>query len=793
VHSSKATVVFLGAVTATRTSEASISSSDLLLVKEDGEIQCLDGENLDQRWTSPASALRRDVGFSEDAKVEFVHLTDAYTAGQGLLKGRNDAFALFPQEISNDGFNPDILVIITKSLSASTRTIHIASLPRRTSTQMIGTMHSVDSLLTTKLPSPKGHDFSDHASFSMQVSAGTVQQLSGNVLTTFDLTNTIPVEISSLTLNDAQSFLRLSNTSIMVSMHDAISVYNLKYQSILSSIQFDDAMAKDGMSRKKRTTEQTNGDTSYSCKLVSYYPKLSTAVAVADNKLVAIQIEGKSRTTGLLIDSVGCSIRDQARPGRINNEFEEIRLTTLGASLPGSIGIVEESMKDQANRLEAAVLSGDTGLFDKLMAEKLRGDWTDSMLLTNGLIIPEKKKAASNSHKSKFVHSNVDRRWIIFALSNIFTWAEDEDSEHRLAISFYPPNVFTWLLRTGNMTLDNIETAFRSKLQLSNLDKLPAGDLVNAVVELDRDMELLLALISRNLLSAAELLTSIRVLMESLELFGDSSPTKQQLLTNGEIPDKAEENIDAEVEELEAEAEADLALAEYQLGPGSGVRGEALSLALSKLYTCPTDAIVFALQTTFSSQEIVSLIYLLRFELARGAWTSRYLDVDQLEFIDEEVSDNSIVLISSLLNNCIDSVGAGGWISGDARLVNGDPFEAEELIASLKLEVSAALEGIEEATYLKGLVSEMVRYSDSLQGGSDGPRAGQKRKTKHTPILLPSAEENVSILPLGLKADQKISLLRVGAGGEIQDRSLRDIGRLKSQRVGEYTRERIMI
>jgi hypothetical protein len=314
-------------------------------------------------------------------------------------------------------------------------------------------------------------------------------------------------------------------------------------------------------------------------------------------------------------------------------------------------------------------------------------------------------------------------------------------------------------------------------------------------------MDLLSVLVSRNFLGAAELLGAIRALMESLELFGEGAAAKQKLLTNGEELHLEDGDVEEHLTALEAEAEADLAMAEYQLGPGSGVRGEALSIALSKLYTCPTNTIVYALQTTFTTQEVVSLIYLLRFELARGGWTSRYLDDEQLDIIDNEAGtpDNTILVISSLLNNCVDAVGAGGWLSGDARLVNGDSFEAEELISSLKLEVSAALEGVEEAVYLKGLTSEMIRYGNAVhkaweprEPAADGP-ASKKQKTSHKPVILPSSDQDSKLLPLGLKADQQISRLRVGAGGEVQERSARDIGRLKSLKVGKYSLERIVI
>jgi len=627
--------------------------------------------------------------------------------------------------------------------------------------------------------------FENKSVFRIQVSAGIIQQLSKHVLTTFDFTDAVPREVSQTRAKGAQSFLRLSSTSIMVSTDTSVSVYNPKYQSMLASVQLDE-------SPTSKKSEEVNGEPSRSCNLVSYFPKLGIAVAIANNDLIAVQIEGSSRATGLLIDSLGCSVRGQVRPGRNGDEPKKIGLTTMESYLPGSIGTSEPPMKEQIVPFENAFSSGNTVQFDMLMEDKLGEDWGE--MLING-------SAKVRTQKRKFSPADVDRRWIKYALSKIFSWTKEDNSDYILAIQFYPPNVFTWLLKTGNMTVANIESALREQLRRSAVDAIPGSHLVNALVQLDPDMDLLHALVSRNFLGAAELLTAIRTLMNSLELFGESPPTKQGLLTSGDDVEMEINDVEEKVKELEEEAEAELAIAEYQLGPGSGVRGEALSLALSKLYTCPSSTIVYALQTIFTSPETVSLIYLLRFELARGAWTSRYIDADQLDAIDDdaETSNSSLTLISSLLNNCIDAIGAGGWLTGDARLVNGDPFEAEELIASLKLEVSAALEGIEEAVYLRGLTSEMIRYGEGVLGqekrvGPETP-ASKKRKImqKQKPILLPSAEEDYSTLPLGLKADKGTSQFRVGAGGEIVERSARDIGRLKSQKVGKYSLERIVI
>jgi hypothetical protein len=810
MENSQQPIVFLGTITAARGTDVSENTLDLLAIKEDGEIQCFDGDSLEEKWTSPSSALGRDSATSiTNSKVEFAHITNAHAASQGILKGRQDVFALFTQEISEEGFNPEILVIITKSSEVPlVRTLHIVSLPRRSAANLNSLKHSVEPLLSANLPSQDAALLTNKTSFSIQPSMGIIQQLTGNVLHTFDLSDTLPKEQSKLKCVGAQSFLRISSTSIMVSSEKSITVYNPRYHSVLAKVDFAVAATTESLKRKRDADEGTNGTTHYSCNFVAYFPKLGAAVAILDHNLVSVQVEGqqdrhgKPRATGLLTDSLGGSTKEQLRPGRSGKaktkDNKLAGLKSMPTYAPGSIGAPDAAWAEQISEVESVLLEGNASQFDELISVKigLKGD--KDVAQVNGISPNTNRNKGNRPPQSS---SDVDPRWIFYTLSKIFTLSEEDSGEQQLSISFYPPTVFTWLLRAGNVTVTNIEKALGAT-SFSTIKSVPAGELVNALVEMDPDMDLLLGLLTKTSLSAPELLHAIRKLMDSLGLFGDEASTKHALLTNGEELVADADDIEEQVKALEADAEKALELAEYQLGPGSGVRGEALSLALSKLYT--HDDTVRALQTTFQTHEIVSLIYLLRFELARGAWTSRYLDDgEQSDIIDEraDIPDNAIILISSLLTNCVDAIGAGGWLSGDARLVNGDPFEAEELIASLKLEVSAALEGIEEAEYLKGLTSEMIRYGDSVlkalpynpkhnaQDSSSETPAQKRRK----PVVLPSVNGDDKILPLGLKAEQLISKFRVGAGGEVQKRTMRDIGHLKSKQVGKYSLERIIV
>lgn len=774
-------IVFMGAITA---SFPDSESQDLVLVQENGEIRCLDGDKLQDKWISPAGVLRNQTQESEKLKVEYACLTNASTASRGILKNRNDIFSTFPQEISETGFNPDLLVIITKSNSKAGDcwTLHILSFPRKSTTHLNGLKHSVESLVSVDLPSNIASG-DENPTFFVHPSTGSVQVLSDSTLRTFDVTDTVPREQSQTYSPGAKSFLRLSNASVMLSSDVSITICNPKYQSILATVELGSVISSELSTRKRKSLEGRAPNLSKSC-LISYFPKLGIAVGITGNELIAVQLdvpeESRHRALAgsLLIDSLGCAA---PKPAQQEKKAQKkgaaiIPLKTL-ASYIDSPTDGDEAWAEQIKDAESYFEKGDTSGFETALAEKLGLN-----ALLNGTFRPGSSFPV------------VDPRWTRYALSRIFTWDRTETGQYRLNISFYPEHIVFWLLETGNMTVANVETALRKEIRLSEVESIPSGELVRAIAEVDPELDLLLGLVVKNYLGATELLHAIKQLMKNMGLLGEERLVK--LLTNSVESEVEDNKLDEEVERLEAEAEEDLRMAEYQLGGESSVRENALGVALAKLYKCPPNLIVSALQTVMTSQEIVSLIILLRSELARGAWTSRYFDDDQNVFIsdDADLSDNSIILISSLLNNCIDAVGAGGWLTGDVGLA-GDHFEAEDLIAGLKLEVSAALEGLQDAAKLKGLTAEMVRYAEEVQTAMpqyvNHLDSAKRRKTKQ-PITLPS-DPDLAMLPIGLKAERQVSLMKVASGGEIVKRTARDIGQLKSKKVGKYSRERIVL
>jgi hypothetical protein len=154
----------------------------------------------------------------------------------------------------------------------------------------------------------------------------------------------------------------------------------------------------------------------------------------------------------------------------------------------------------------------------------------------------------------------------------------------------------------------------------------------------------------------------------------------------------------------------------------------------------------------------------------------------------EAPPDGSISLIADLLSRCLDSVGPGGWLLNDSLVPDGYS-DTGDILAALKLEVSAALEGIEEAVMLDGFIGEFVRYGN--QRGIR--RMGKPPRGSGRLVTIPVEDRESQVLPLGLKAKQLPQEVKVVSGGEVLQRSSRDIGNLLSQQVGAYSLERLAL
>ncbi|KAL7625932.1 hypothetical protein AAE478_002701 [Parahypoxylon ruwenzoriense] len=782
------------------------SGEGLIIVRKDGEIVCLDAESLQKRWKSSSAVLRQDLpGASKsDFRIDFCCSALLSDVIQGIFKGSDDASGLFPEVAQGVNTDAEVLVLVSRSIrhGQESRHLHIvATLPsshdsRGARQQGIVQLHAAP---IPSQSSPTQADDSNAISYRLDLRSGTLLELRNQMLSVYNLAASVPRVMSSMELDGASSFLRLSKTSLLCSRHSQLSIYNPVYRSLQISVLID----------LNAQTQLTSDPDPGTCLLTSYFSDLELAVAIVDFNLVAIQLEApaqrtrKRRAEGLLIDSIGRGVQLPKRPS-VHTPNKAAETSIFSHYLPGSVrGDYWESWTADAAKADALLNANDIHGLEVLLAEKFGIEAQDGAHTPNGrdseeLVSP---KAATTWiwPKNRADYPPADKRWVLYAIRRAFQWNDafpNDPTIPRLICQLPQSDIVDYLVDAGHLTLSNVKSAFRGQLGgVEEADSFLAEQIVLRLADVDPSLELLVAYISATRLGAIELLIALRTIMRSLELVQEQPPpklfvkllsngsTKEETVANGESDAAEFQNIGMELDNLEDEIQKIMSY----LNEDAGIRGRGLGVAFFKLGSCPSISMIRALRSTFKPEDTLSLIYLLRIELVKGAWTSRYLDTTDYEKDPalDTPPDGIIKLVADLLGRCIDSIGLGGWLLNDAVLVGE---ETGDLIASLKLEVSAALEGVEEAVYLHGILGEAVKYGEaSRKTGLEGVVDRMK------PLPLHITEPGAQALPLGLKTKDRISTQKIVSGGEIVDRSQRETGHLRSQQVGHYSLERIAV
>lgn len=743
----------------------------LVVVCTNGDIFSLDPEQLGQRWKESASRLSRDEASIPVSgyNVQSVLVTSASEVVEGVFGGRADSFtAALPQASLADG-GPDAIVVVSHLVrnGAHERQLSILGIlpanekPEAAVQQMLQ-VHSA--------PVPSQHPLDDESSrdYKLHLQSGSLLELRDDVLVVYDVTKAVATVKHAQRMQGATSFLRLSGHSTLAASPTNLSVYNPTFHSLQATVPVHISDLAPGA-----------GDSTYT--LSSYFRRLDLAVGLYDNLLIGVQVEppkagGKrGHGDGLLIDSIGKGTPREALQARPS---KRMRSSALASLLPGSVaGDYMETCMQEMDRADELLAQDDAKTFEELMADKFQVtlEARDPADETEDKGLPDWKWLSRPSQ-----YPTVDRRWALYAISRVIALdAGAEDANEAVRLLLASSNVFIYLVVAGHLTLSNIRAAFRDAQPGPEVSEAALAEgLVLRLVEVDPTLELLVTYVLVTKLGPVELLMAVRAIMRSLDYVRD--PFKSpNLLTNGSPAENEEdETIRMELDQLEWQLET----TEHHLSDKTATRARGLTVALAKLGAHPSQAVVRALRAHLRADETFSLIFVLRGELVRGSWTSRYVGVttpgrDELE----APPDDSICLIAGLLSRCIDAVGPGGWLLNDAMAAEG----GADFLSALKLEASAALEGVQEAVELSGVLSEVVRYSAAVR------RLGKKGRR----VVVEEGRDGVppegNWLPVGLKAGKHVSKDKVVSGGEVVKRSQREIGHLVSREVGAYSVERL--
>jgi hypothetical protein len=788
-------------------------AADLFAVCEDGQIMCIDGRSLDERWTISAFSLIRELlpRSAKGFEVEAAFNDSAAEVMTSFFENRQDAVASFGRPIDPVSFNPDAIILVAKSLDDASR--HFIVLGALCGPELDPAGQSLVQMHIAPLPSHGGKYIK--SSLRLSVRTAKLREIAGEFIHKYDLRYAAPKLVRPMkTTEDIISFVPMSEHTMVTATQSHLTVTNSTYhatQAQTKSMPADqEAMIKNGTG---------NSDGRLDLVLVTYLYKLDLVVAMGNSNLYAIQVNRRTPygMDGMIIDSIGSGII-------ASKEFPEI--CNVKADFPFATSVhpsnVSEpyavSATDESDRLDDLLKEGNLREFEKKLAAKFKikieedtaegddlPDWkwpcapvsvdtftpaatetSDTALATqdgpgspNGQQQPA--DAAENTwllqRASRRLYPEVDNRWVTYAISRVFELVDGENGRPKLELYLADSNVLTYLVVAGHLNLGNMKAAFQ--VEYIQAPDVPKGELaeqlIQSLIEVDPTRALLLSYLTATTVGEVELLVIIRTIMRNLV----EQPRLPFPRQDESVAD--EEHLSLEIDLLERELEK----AEYKLVDESDIHARLLTAACERLAGSSPQTMVKAMRHTLTPIEILSLIHLLRIQLVGSAWTSKYSDTTGLDKEDttQRMPDGAIALIAELLSRCIDAVGNNGWLTSGTT---DDLFLGGRFITALKLEVSAAVDGLNDAIALNGILGEAVSFGEAF-AVAESVAAAKKDKPQSLEVA-----ESVE-LPLGLAQSQAVSHFKVVSGGEVLSRSAREKGHLISQRIEDYSLERIVI
>ncbi|KAL8916445.1 MAG: hypothetical protein Q9208_008511 [Pyrenodesmia sp. 3 TL-2023] len=507
-------------------------------------------------------------------------------------------------------------------------------------------------------------------------------------------------------------------------------------------------------------------------QIVTYHSPSNSVILLLGRSLITVSLSASSESTalgttsrkrkrkGLLIDAIG----------RGSISVVESRLSQQSlAHLPRAIGDISKSYQsppewDTQSRALEALLAKDGVLA-----------WDQAMALT--------LEAVEASAGNDFAATHPPDYKVDYIFSKIFSTVPVESKAQRqdgnffcgLRVNLFPRRTWHSLVQGGLVTIERIEDSLKRQGRIAYNYGFRDFDLIQAFADHDRTLDSLSSILrSPCLLKISEICHALKIAIARTPIHEASDSMK--LLTQGE-DHELDSNSGKRMELVNGGSEVDSRQSSDQVDSSNAL----LDTIIERCNACSSTSVTKALRAQLSKTELRNVVDLLRVELAQKGWLQLYTENEPSTGSYNDYNNNQVSSIGKLLNCAIDSLGTGGWLL-NSKVADASTEGALETISYMRNEISAAVAGVEEATYLQGILGEMLLCGKTaLNSPINGPPLAIERIGQKT------------VLPLGLKLDHKISLTKVGAGGELQKRSRRDIGKLKSRKVPEYSFERIAV
>ncbi|KAF7717573.1 Uncharacterized protein PECH_006613 [Penicillium ucsense] len=803
ITDSKSPVNFVGIVPSNTVYESENGSFDILAVQNDGRIRRLSSDLTTQYWSIQHSEIAKTASTHV---VQTCFLIDLEDAKKGLFKRRQDLASLALGDLPSTGTDePSILLLVshpkdTKTVSLESVHIQLFSVPAKTTTSPGGIEESqrLRHLQTIPLPVPAGLEkVNTNNSFQWNFHSGTagLHFSFENGFVNFDLSQYSPAVSAQFVLADQfTSVMRISPQCVIGSSDSLIAIYDTQFKSVQRSIAPKDIALG--------PVSSTNGPTVF----ISYFAKLGLAVGMKANTLIAFDVTSlhsqpapslKRSRDGLLIDAIGRGIGSSASQWDMSKKHRSDDMAPLHLKNAEEA----ETWQKFTMAIDHASRSQKSNLFDMAVLSYF---------------------GASESSKD-LPHSHISPESTLFLLSRIFTMKDaavtdkvSASSSSQLRVALWPAKTCEWLIRIGHLSPDNVEIALRRACKPRILQSFPTGSFIQALIDSDTSLNHVNAVLEGPAVIASdELAFALKFFLGQARMHSGVLEETARLITDGEIATPTQE------------------LTRHLGGGVASLKHifTGLNLSLQKIHAQPLPSVVKSLRSLLSRPELISMVHHLRLSLATGGHTSRFTENPPTPITLDQITPSlSLDVIVDLITAAVDAIGPSGWISAlptDNELENGSDAAVDsasremELIADMKSEVSAALAGVEEATYLKGILREYLRFAHQVVDSSS-TTADAVAKIEESAASAPShlvrceklngadlmvfarpeeGEEGVDgdasgkILPLSLKPPSlDVSRKKVlNSTGEVKTRTSREVGYLRRKAAGKYSFERLVV
>ena len=639
--------------------------------------------------------------------------------------------------------------------------------------------------------------------FHIHKDTGRLYEHRNSHITIYDLSGLTPRLRGSHQLDsNQQSSLRLSSTAVAYTTVSALHVLDTQFSSVQASGTLRISPAQH--LREHERVEEHENDIPPT-RLLSYFSSLDLIVALQGRALLTFHLGEnglenehirKKIKSGTLADAIGCGL--DARGLSDNGQEESDALLDIGSWVR-----TDPLPKKWVPRLTKYTKKRKVEEFDTCASKGLSFE----------------KFNAENSSSIPQARMIQDLPRAYYVLSKLFQVHREQRSPDfrtkiSLTLEMFPPNTFRWLVKNDFMTLYHVETALKRTQALDISETLPPSCLTQTLAAFDQSLHVLMyVLAAPQPMTARGIACAIRSALQILEQARNLGTMK--LIENGDPNLVADSDEEVDVRSGETHNVADdtgsnMGSIEDVNGLDAGEDDESdcpeedadkvhdanalLKTCLLELSTYHDSDIQKALKHELTASEIISFIHHLRTELAGGGWLTLYSENLEMEDQHDELA-NQIAVVARMLSCAIDALGTGAWLYG-AKDLNLDDNSNADTVGFMKAEVSAALEALEESTYLRGILQEFLSYSARFPRDKTEPQSSVSHLIQKGHVLdvkTGGTFDESNAIPLGLKPKgHEVRTVHL-FDGRVKERSDRELAHLRRMKIPRYSLDKILI